>query len=117
VTRVQIFGTPSCSDTRKAQRFFRERRVPVHFVDLKRHAASKGELRHFVQRHGAEALIDRESRRFHALGLRQASYGAERWLDILAEEPLLLRTPLVRAGNDLSIGLAQDDWRRWLDRP
>jgi arsenate reductase len=111
---VQIFGTKGCADTRKAQRFFSERRVKVHFVDLKERAASQGELKRFSQKFGADALVDRESKRFQALGLRQASYGEARWLQILEEEPLLLRTPLVRSGKHVSIGLDEEAWKRWI---
>jgi arsenate reductase-like glutaredoxin family protein len=110
---VQVFGTRSCPDTRKALRFFKERRVRVHFVDLKERAASRGELRRFAQKHGPDALVDRESKRFRDLGLRQAHYGPERWLDLLVEEPLLLRTPLVRNGNEITVGLAEDAWKAW----
>lgn len=110
---VQIFGTQGCADTRKALRFFKERRVKVHFVDLKQRAASKGELRRFVQKFGVDAVVDRDARRFRSLGLQQAHYGPDRWLDILADEPLILKTPLVRSGNDLSVGLAESAWREW----
>lgn len=112
---VQIFGTKSCQDSRKAERFFKERRVSIHFVDLKRKAASKGELRRFVQRFGVEALIDRDSRRFLGLGLHAAHYGEDRWLEILTEEPGILVTPLVRNGNRLTIGADEAEWRSWLD--
>lgn len=110
---IQIFGTKKSSETRAAQRFFAERRIPVHFVDLAERAASPGELRRFVQTFGVEALIDRESRRFGDLGLRSAVYGEEKWLSLLAEEPLMLRQPLVRNGNLLSIGLATATWKEW----
>ena len=111
---VQIFGTKGCADTRKAQRFFSERRVKTHFVDLKERAASQGELKRFTQKFGADALVDRESKRFLALGLKQASYGEARWLQILEDEPLLLRTPLVRSGKHVSIGLDEEAWKRWI---
>lgn len=110
---IQIFGTKKSSDTRAAQRFFAERRIAVHFVDLAQRPASPGELRRFVQKFGVEALIDRDSRRFADLGLRSAVYGEEKWLALLAEEPLMLRQPLVRNGNLLSIGLATDTWKEW----
>src|SRR5688500_4852675 len=103
---VQIFGVKKSADTRKAQRFFAERRIRVHFVDLMERAASPGELRRFAQKFGVERILDRESKRFAELGLGPARYGDERWLAILTEEPLLLRMPLVRSGNLLSIGLA-----------
>ena len=111
--QVQIFGTRSCKDTRKAERFFKERRVRIHFVDLRQKAASKGELRRFAQKFGVDALVDRESKRFQNLGLRQAHYGEARWLEILADEPGILRTPLVRAGNRVSIGHAPEEWATW----
>ena len=110
---VQIFGTKKSAATRKAQRFFRERRITVHFVDLAQRAASPGELRRFVQKFGTEALIDRDSKRFAELGLTHALYGDERWLEILADEPLLLRQPLVRNGPQLTIGEAEATWKQW----
>jgi arsenate reductase-like glutaredoxin family protein len=115
MTGVQIFGTKKSSDTRKAQRFFSERRVPVHFVDLTERAASLGELRRFAQKFGVRALVDPESRRFRELGLGASVLSDDRWLDKLVEEPLLLRLPLVRRNNDLTIGLAEDVWRAWME--
>lgn len=113
---VQIFGTKKSAETRKAQRFFSERRVQIHFVDLTQRAASAGELRRFVQKFGVDALIDRSAKRFAQLGLAHASYGDERWLQILAEEPLLLRQPLVRNGAQLTIGDAEATWKEWTGR-
>jgi arsenate reductase-like glutaredoxin family protein len=112
--QVQIFGVKSDADVRKAERFFRERRVQVHFVDFKQRAPSRGELQRFFQKFGEERLIDRDSKRFHALGLRTAYYGDDKWIEIATEEPLILRMPLVRAGKELSVGLAEDAWARWL---
>jgi arsenate reductase (glutaredoxin) len=113
---VQIFGTKKSSDTRKAQRFFSERRVQVHFVDLTERAASLGELRRFAEKFGAAALVDRDARRFRDLGLGTAILSDERWLETLTQEPLLLRMPLVRHGNQLTIGLAEVEWRAWTGR-
>ena len=112
---VQIFGTKKSSETRKAQRFFAERRVQIQFVDFKVKAASPGELRRFAQKFGVEALIDRDAHRFADLGLRHSQLSDERWLAKLAEEPLLLRQPLVRNQNQLTIGLAEAEWRRWVE--
>jgi arsenate reductase-like glutaredoxin family protein len=110
---VQIFGIRKSADTRAALRFFAERRIKVHFVDLNEKAASIGELRRFAQKFGIAALIDRESRRFAELGLRTATHGDERWLEKLSLEPLLLRMPLVRHQQQLTIGPAQDTWDAW----
>jgi len=110
---VQIFGVRKCADTRKALRFFAERRVKTHFVDLVERAASLGELRRFAQKFGVGALIDSKSQRFAELDLQSARLPDERWLTKLADEPLMLRTPLVRNANQLTIGLAEDEWRSW----
>ena len=95
---VQIFGVKKSAETRKALRFFAERRTKTHFVDLQERAASRGELTRFAQKFGVAALVDEESRRFGELGLRTARYGDERWLDILVDEPLILKIPPRRCG-------------------
>jgi arsenate reductase-like glutaredoxin family protein len=112
---VQIFGVKKSAETRKALRFFAERRIKTHFVDFTERPASLSELRRFAQRYGVDALIDRESRSYAALGMRYASTSDENWLDKLAEEPLMLRMPLVRqiGAKGLTIGLAADEWRQW----
>lgn len=112
--QVQIFGTKKNSDTRKALRFFAERRVKTHFVDLAERAASLGELRRFSQKFGVEKLIDRDSKRFAELGLRTALYGEEKWLSILIDEPFILQQPLVRYANKVSIGMQETEWKSWL---
>ncbi len=111
---VQIFGTRKSADTRKALRFFAERRVKTHFVDLAERPASRGELNRFAQKFGISALIDKESRRYAELGLAHARLSDERWLDRLVDEPLLLRVPLTRFAQRLTIGAAEDSWREWL---
>ena len=110
---VQVFGVKKSAETRAALRFFAERRVKVHFVDLQERAASKGELSRFAQKFGVAALLDRESRRFVELGLASAGYSPERWLERLVEEPLLLKMPLVRFQHQLTVGPADAIWRGW----
>lgn len=111
---AQIFGVRKSADTRKALRFFAERRVQTHFVDFTVRGPSLGELRRFAQKFGAGALVDRAAPRFADLGLRAAQLSDDRWLDTLVAEPLLLRMPLVRFGNQLSIGPDEATWRSWL---
>lgn len=111
---VQVFGFKDCQDTRKALRFFAERRVAVHFVDLAERPASRGELRRFQERFGAPALIDREQPRFRALGLHVSGDSPERLLARALTEPRLLRTPLVRSANRVSVGHAPQEWTVWL---
>ncbi|MBA3318762.1 MAG: arsenate reductase [Gemmatimonadales bacterium] len=110
---VQIFGIRKSPATRKALRFFAERRIKTHFVDLQDRAASPGELRRFAQKFGVEALVDRESRRYADLGLAAARMSHDRWLEKLVEEPLMLRVPLVRSQQQLTIGDAESTWREW----
>jgi arsenate reductase (glutaredoxin) len=111
---VQIFGTKKCANTRKAQRFFSDRRVKVHFVDLQQRAASPGELKRFAEKFGVEALLDREGKRFASQGLASAHLSEARWLERLADDPLLLRTPLVRWKQKLTIGDGTETWKAWV---
>ncbi|MEW5916290.1 MAG: ArsC/Spx/MgsR family protein [Gemmatimonadota bacterium] len=116
VAEVQVFGIRKSADTRKALRFFSERRIKIHFVDLAERAASRGELNRFASKFGVDALIDRESARFRDLGLTHARMSNEAWLNRLADEPMLLRMPLVRGGHRLTIGLDEAAWREWAGR-
>lgn len=111
---VQIFGVKKNADTRKALRFFAERRVKTHFVDLAERPASVGELRRFAQKFGVPALIDQNSKHYLDRGLRNSRMSDDRWLELLADEPLILRMPLVRQQNRLTIGLAEAEWKGWM---
>lgn len=112
---VQVFGVRGDANTRAALRFFAERRIRVHFVDFDVRGPAVGELRRFAQRLGIDALIDRGSRRFAELGLGAASYSPERWMERLTAEPRLLRMPLARWGNRVTIGRDEKTWREWKD--
>ena len=105
---VQIFGVRKSADTRAALRFFAERRIKVHFVDLNERQPSLGELRRFADKFGLQELLDRESRRYADLGRPVAT------LERLSAEPLLLRMPLVRNKQHLTVGLAEDTWKEWI---
>lgn len=111
---VQVFGFKNCQDTRKALRFFAERRIPVHFVDLDERPAARGELRRFQDKFGAAALINRDHPRFRALGLHVRGDSPERTLERALTEPRLLRTPLVRGDHRVAIGHAPDEWTAWV---
>jgi arsenate reductase-like glutaredoxin family protein len=113
---LQVFGFRDDQDTRKALRFFSERRVPVHFVDLAERPAARGELRRFAERFGPDALIARESPRFRALGLHVSGDSPTRLLERALTEPRLLRTPLVRNGPRVTVGHAPDEWRAWIEQ-
>src|SRR5438093_13470669 len=106
---VQVFGVKKNPDTRKALRFFAERRIRTHFVDFAERAPSLGELRRFTLRFGMEALIDRDSRAFADRGLHSPRLSEEKWLDKVMDEPLQLQMLLVaqigREVDGLTVGL------------
>lgn len=110
---VQVFGTRKSSDTRAALRFFAERRIKTHFVDFGVRPPSRGELLRFVQKFGLGELIDRSSKRFGELGWAAARYSDDQWLDKLGIEPGVLRQPLVRYRQQLTIGPAEATWKTW----
>jgi len=113
---VQIFGLKKSADTRKAMRFFAERRVRTHFVDLAERDIAVGELQRFIEKFGIERVLDRDSKRFEQMGLKHATMSEGRWIDKLLVDPGLLRLPLVRrlgAGSDLTAGVAESDWKAW----
>ena len=112
---VQIFGVNKSADTRKALRFFSERRIKTHYVDLDVRPASIGELQRFAQKFGADSLIDRGSKRFLQLGLQYTVLSGERWIQKLSEEPMLLKMPLVRNGKNLTVGVDEKTWKTWLE--
>jgi arsenate reductase (glutaredoxin) len=117
---VQVFGVKKSADTRKALRFFAERRIRAHFVDLAEKPISEGELQRFIQKFGIDALVDRSSKRFDEMGLRHAQSSPSRWLDRLLEEPLLLRLPLVRRLGQppaFTIGADEATWKAWTATP
>jgi arsenate reductase-like glutaredoxin family protein len=113
---VQIFGTKSCNETKKALRFFKERRIRTHFVDLKERPASAGELKRFGQKFGWERLLDREGKQFRARGLHVAHVSEGRIPALLEDDPMLLVTPLVRSGNELAVGWDEARWRELVQR-
>ena len=113
MTVVQIFGTKKCSDTRKAERWFKERRIAVQSIDLGQKGLSPGELKSVAARVGIEALIDREGARYRDKGLRVAAPTGPRIETALLADPLLLRTPIVRFGKEATVGYQPEVWADW----
>jgi arsenate reductase len=114
---IQIFGLEKDQATRAAQRFFKERRVPISFVDLRNRPIAPGELRRFVDRLGARALVDETSRAYRDGGLGYLRMDDAEIAERLLGDDRLLRLPLVRHGNDVTVGPAEATWREWLSRP
>jgi len=109
--QIQVIGTHKSSDTRKAVRYFKERGVEPHVVDLTERPLARGELENIARSLGAEELIDRESRAFERRGLAYMVYDP---IEELARDPLLLKMPVVRRGREATVGLAPEVWSRWL---
>lgn len=100
--------------TRAAERFFKERRVPIHFVDLKTKPMSPGEIRKFIERFGLTALLDPEAKAYEDAGLKYLKVSEPELLTKIEREPSLLRLPLVRAGNRFSIGQDESSWKEMI---
>jgi arsenate reductase len=114
---IQVFGTEDSSATRNTLRFFRERRIVVHFVDLRKKPIAPGELRRFTDRLGAAALMDPESRPYKDQGLAYLTADPAGIIARLLADMRLIRLPLVRYGDDVTAGKAEDTWKAWLARP
>ena len=114
---IQVFGMEDNQPTRAALRFFRERRIVVHFVDLRKKPIAAGELRRFTDRLGAAALMDTESRPYREGGLAYLTTDAAGLTARLLADVRLLRLPLVRYGDDVTAGKDEAAWKAWLARP
>lgn len=107
---IQIFGKSKCFDTKKAQRWFKERRIKYQEIDLKKYGMSRGELTSVKNAVGLAALVD-ESNPDSAL-LQYLAYDQDK-LEKLLENPTLLRTPIVRNGKQATVGYCPDVWESW----
>ena len=107
---IQIFGISKCFDTKKAQRWFKERRIPFQYIDLKKYGISRGELSSVVKAAGLEAVIN--AAHPDAVLLDYLAYDQDK-LEKLLENSALLRTPIVRNGRQAAVGYAPDIWAGW----
>lgn len=107
---IQIFGTKKCNSTKKAQRFFKERNIKIHFRDLTEKGLSYGELQNISRAISLDDLLDTEGKQYKKRGLQFMVFNLE---EELLEDPLLLKTPIVRNGKDATIGYEPDVWKGW----
>jgi arsenate reductase-like glutaredoxin family protein len=114
VASVQIFGVKDSQATRAAQRFFKERRAEIQFVDLKQKPMSPREIHRFVERFGLAELLDHESKAYVDAGLKYLRLSESELLARIGRDPKLLRLPLIRSVNQLSIGHDPDSWKAML---
>lgn len=108
---VQIFGIKKSQATRAAERFFKERRAKIHKVDLDQKPIAPGEIRRFVERFTWAGLLDTEGKAYTEAGLKYLRLSDSDMFERAAREPSLLRLPLVRAGNLVSIGNDENAWQ------
>lgn len=110
---IQIFGLKKCPETRKAQRFFKERMIRFQSVDLAEKGLSKGELRSVAAKVPHDQLINRFSKRFVDKGLSHAWLDSGKIESLLLQDPLLFRTPVVRNGKEATVGHCPEVWKGW----
>lgn len=109
---IQIIGTKKDSDTRKAERFFSERGIKYQFVDLKERGLSEGELDNISAKISPNKLVDTESKTYQKRGMQYMDFDIR---EELLEDPSLIKTPIVRNGKDVTLGLESETWQRWID--
>ena len=107
---IQIFGKAKCFDTKKAERWFKERRIKYQFVDVRRYGMSRGELNAVRSAVGLEAMIDEKDQDYPLIRYLASN---EARLDKLYEDPYLIRTPVVRNGKQATVGYCPDIWKEW----
>lgn len=108
---IQVIGTKKCNETRKAERFFKERRIPFHFRDLNEKGISKVELDNIKQSIPLEELIDIESKQYKKRGFGFMIFDIE---TELLEDSLLLKTPIVRNGRAATVSYKPEVWNEWI---
>ena len=110
---IQIFGSKKCNDTKKAQRFFKERGIKFQFIDMKEKGMSKGEFNSVAQFNGGiENMIDWNGKDQDTLALIKYIAEEDR-LEKILENPQVIKTPLVRNGKQFTIGYQPEVWKTW----
>lgn len=109
---IQIFGTKKCFDTKKAERYFKERNIKYQFIDLTEKAISKGELQSIRKSITLNALINIKSKEYEKSNLKNIR-GDEVKEEILLKNPKLFVTPVVRNGKEATVGYEPEVWKQW----
>lgn len=109
---VMLYALKRDFEVQKAERYFKERRIPYTFVDLKKHRLGAREIELFAGQVGLDALIDKTGRAFAESAIRFSS-DKNLILEALMAQPALLRAPIVRNGRQVSVGFAPDVWAGW----
>ncbi|MBR1440051.1 MAG: arsenate reductase family protein [Lachnospiraceae bacterium] len=110
---IQIFGTKKCNDTKKAERFFKERGIKYQFIDMKEKGMSKGEFTSVAQANGGiDAMLDPNCKDQDTLALIRYTAEEDK-LEKILENPQVIKTPVVRNGKQSTLGYQPDVWKKW----
>ena len=112
---VQIFGCKNSQETRAAERFFKERRVQIHYVDLKQKPLAPGEIKRFLDKFTLNGIVDMEGKAWLDAGLKYLRVGPDELLSKIEREPKLLKLPLVRGANRVSVGHDEAAWKAMIE--
>ena len=108
---IQIFGTKKCKDTQKAIRFFKERNIQIHYVDLAEKGISPGEYRNISRVIAPGDLIDENGKQYQKRNLKYMKFDIE---TELLDDPLLFKTPICRYKQKATVGHEPDTWKNWV---
>jgi arsenate reductase len=111
MANIQIFGVKNSPATRAAERFFKERRIAIQMVDLKKKPIAAGEIKRFLDRFGWNGVLDTDGKAYIDGGLKYLKLSEAELMERIEHEPTLLRLPLVRAGKLVSIGHDEESWK------
>ena len=107
---IQIFGKSKCFDSKKAERYFKERRIKYQYIDVLKYGMSRGELNAVKNAVGLDAMIDTTDEDYPLIAYLA---GTEAKLDKLFEDAYLIKTPIVRNGKQATVGYCPDVWKTW----
>lgn len=108
---IQIIGTKKSNNTKKAIRFFKERNINFHFMDLNERKISEGELSNILARISVDDLLDTESTSYRKRGFAYMEYDP---VEEILEDNNLMKTPVVRNGKEVTVGYAIEVWKQWI---
>lgn len=107
---IQIFGKSKCFDTKKAERYFKERRIKYQYIDIIKFGMSRGELNSVISAVGLDDLVDPKDMDFELFN--RLAYREDK-IERLFEVPEMIRTPVVRNGKQATVGYCPDVWKNW----
>lgn len=110
---IQIFGTKKCSDTKKAERFFKERNIKFQSIDLNVKGFAKGELQRITKKLKADDLVDREGKSFQNSQYKYMQFDA---FELILEKPEFAKTPIVSNGPESTVGYSPEVWEQWIKK-